>query len=381
MKLSRAPKAALPLLFKAGAVSCGLKKSGKPDLALFYSQVPAKAACLFTSNRIQAAPVKVSKRHLKLSSNFRAIIVNSGNANAFTGNAGIRDASQTAGSLAKLLGIKKTSILVGSTGVIGRRLDFAKIKNALPELVGKLSLKGIAAAKRAIITTDTFTKEAGVKFKIGGKEVSLYGIAKGAGMIAPQMATMLVLIFTDANISARALRKALKAAAEHSFNCITVDGCMSTNDSVILLANGASQCPLIEKGNRDFALFSSALNKACLELAKMVVRDAEGGSKFIAIRVEGAKNYAEAKKAGLAIANSLLFKTAVYGENPNFGRIAAAVGSSGADFDERKLKVRLGPLDKKEISVYAGLNKGKSSAVVYTSDLTPEYVRINAKYN
>lgn len=373
-------KAILPLGFQAGAVPCGLKKSGKPDLALFYSQLPAKAACLFTSNKIQAAPIKVSKRHLAAQKEFRAIVVNSGNANAFTGKKGIVDANAIAGSLAAVLGIEKKSVLVGSTGIIGRRLEVSKIKRCLPELVSALSEQGINNAKRAIMTTDTFTKEITVRFAIGKQKVTLCGIAKGAGMIAPDLATMLVFIFTDADISAGALDRALREAAEGSFNCISVDGCMSTNDSVFLLANGASGCALIDNG-KNFNLFSDALNKVCLELAKLIVRDAEGATKFIKIRVSRAKNYAQAKKAALAIANSVLFKTAIYGENPNFGRVVAAIGSSGAVCDEEKLKIDLGLLSKEEVTVSVALNKGRSSAVVYTADLTPEYVKINAEYN
>ncbi|MBL7151131.1 MAG: bifunctional glutamate N-acetyltransferase/amino-acid acetyltransferase ArgJ [Candidatus Omnitrophica bacterium] len=373
-------KAILPLGFKAGAVSCGLKKSGKPDLALFYSQVPAKAACLFTANKIQAAPIKVSKRHLAAHKEFRAIIVNSGNANAFTGNKGIIDANTTAESLAAVLGIEKKSILVGSTGIIGRRLEVSKIKSRLPELVSGLSEQGINNAKRAIMTTDTFTKEITVRFAIGKQKVTLCGIAKGAGMIAPELATMLVFIFSDANISAGALERALQEAAESSFNCISVDGCMSTNDSVFLLANGASGCALIDN-QKNFNLFSNALNKVCLELAKLIIRDAEGATKFIKIQVGRAKNYAQAKKAALAIANSVLFKTAIYGENPNFGRIVAAIGSSGIEVREKDLNIRLSSLNKREINVYVSLQRGKASATVYTSDLTPEYVKINAEYN
>ncbi|MFH0762700.1 MAG: bifunctional glutamate N-acetyltransferase/amino-acid acetyltransferase ArgJ [Candidatus Omnitrophota bacterium] len=373
-------KAILPLGFKAAAVACGIKKSGKPDLALFYSEAPAKAACLFTANKFQAAPITVSKGHLKVNKEFRAVIVNSGNANAFTGDAGIRDANDAAESLAERLGIKKESILVSSTGIIGRRLQVQKIKSALPGLVNSLSGPGIDEAKKAIMTTDTFSKEITAKFNIGGRKVTICGIAKGAGMIAPNLATMLAFIFTDANIAKTALNRALKTAAEASFNCISVDGCMSTNDTVIILANAAAGNILIDNA-KNFTIFSGALNKVCLELAKLIVRDAEGASKFIKIAVSKAKNYAQAKKGALAIANSNLFKTAMYGENPNFGRIVTAIGSSGICFDEKKLKINLSPLHKKEITVSVALNSGDASAVVYTADLTPEYVRINAEYS
>ncbi|MDI6606638.1 MAG: bifunctional glutamate N-acetyltransferase/amino-acid acetyltransferase ArgJ, partial [Candidatus Omnitrophota bacterium] len=292
-------RAVLPLGFKASAVACGIKKSGKADLALFYSQLPAKAACLFTTNKFEAAPITVSKGHLKVNKEFRAIIVNSGNANAFTGDAGIRDANNTAESLAESLGIKKESILLSSTGIIGRRLEVGKIKNSLPGLVNGLSAQGIDKAKRAIMTTDTFSKEISVRFNIGRQKITLCGIAKGAGMIAPDLATMLVFIFTDAGISAVALKKALQTAAKGSFNCISVDGCMSTNDSVIILANAAAGNTLIDNA-KNFTPFSRALNKVCLELAELIVRDAEGATKFIKIQVSRAKNYAQAKKAAQA---------------------------------------------------------------------------------
>ena len=373
-------KATLPLDFKANGIGCGIRKLKKLDLALLYSAIPARAACLFTSNKIQAAPIQLSKKYLKHNKRVQAIIVNSGNANCFTGGVGLKDAEDVAKSLGKALGIKKESVLVSSTGVIGRRLPLHKVKGAIPQLVKGLSRGGIDKAKKAILTTDTFTKEVTVNFDISGRKVTLCGIAKGAGMIAPDMATMLAFILTDANITQRALKKALKISVRDSFNCITVDGCMSTNDTVAILANAACGNSLIDTG-RHFALFVKALSLICLELAKMIVRDAEGATKFIRVTVERAKNFSEAKKAALGIANSNLFKAAVYGENPNFGRIAAAVGASGVDLKEKDLKIKVSPLTKKEIDVCVSLNRGNYSAIVYTSDLTPEYVKINAEYN
>ena len=381
-------KAILPTGFKASGLASGIKKSGKLDLALFYSKTPALAACQFTANKILAAPIKINKRHLKGNRYFQAIIVNSGNANCFTGNLGIKDAEETTKVLADNLGIKKESILVSSTGIIGRRLPLFKIKKAIPELVEGLSWQGIGKAKRAVMTTDTFTKEMTVKFNLGERIISICGVAKGAGMIAPNMAcpersrgaTMLVFILTDANITQRALDKALDIVVDNSFGCITVDGCMSTNDSVMLLANGASGNNSIDL-NKNFKPFVKALNLVCLELAKMIIRDAEGATKFIQIKVAGAINFAEAKKIALSIANSNLFKTAMYGENPNFGRIMAAAGASGIDIKEKDLKIKASPLNKKEIKVNVSIGRGHTSAVVYTSDLTPEYIRINAEYN
>jgi glutamate N-acetyltransferase/amino-acid N-acetyltransferase len=373
-------QAILPLGFKASGLSCGIKKSGKPDLALFYSGVAAKASGLFTANKIAAAPVLLSKSHLKKNKDFRAIIANSGNANCFTGKSGLDDAAKTASSLAKYLKIKKTSVLVSSTGLIGKRLPYFKIKQAMPDLVQKLSAQGIMQAKKAILTTDKFAKEITVKFNLGSSLVTICGIAKGAGMIAPDMATMLGFILSDANISQAVLNKSLKAAARDSFNCITVDGCMSTNDSLIILANGASKNKMIDKGS-GLALFGQALKLVCLELAKMIVRDGEGATKFITIKVKQARNYQQAKKAALAVANSNLFKTAVYGKDPNFGRVVASVGASGVDVDEKTLRIKLGPLNKKDVQVQVSLGQGGSECTVYTSDLTPEYIKINAEYN
>lgn len=373
-------KGILPIGFKASAVACGIKKPGKLDLALFYSELPAKAACKFTSNKILAAPVKLDIKHLSAGKGFRAIIANSGNANCFTGKNGLEDAQLTAEKLAGSLKIKKESVFVASTGIIGKRLPIARLTKAIPGLVEGLSEKGIDEAKLAIMTTDKFAKDITVKFRVGDSYVSVCAVAKGAGMIAPNMATMLVFILTDANITQPALNKALTFAVDNSFNCITVDGCMSTNDSVICLANGAAGNVLIDSKS-NFELFAKALNTVCLELAKLIVADAEGATKFIRIKVEQAKSFNEARVIALTIANSNLFKTAVFGENPNFGRVVASVGSSGIDIKEKDLKVRLGALNKKCVDVNVSVNRGKFSAIIYTSDLTPEYIKINAEYN
>jgi len=373
-------KAILPAGFKASGVSCGLKKSGKPDLALFFSEVPALAYCVFTTNSILAAPVILNKANLKNNKNFQAIIANSGNANCLNGKTGLKDAGETIRVLAGALGLKKDDILVASTGIIGKRLAVNKIKAGIPGLVKKLSRTGIDKAARAIMTTDTFAKEFTVKFNLGSKVVTICGIAKGAGMIAPKMATLLSFILTDANITQGALNKALKVAVSNSFNSITVDGCMSTNDSVMLLANGKAKNTLISEGQK-LDLFSKALSVVCLELAKMIVRDAEGATKFIKIHVKSARDKGTALAIALNIANSNLFKTAVYGQNPNFGRIASSIGASRAGVKEEDLKIKVSSLKKKDIDVLVTLNQGKASAVVYTSDLTPEYVKINAEYN
>jgi glutamate N-acetyltransferase/amino-acid N-acetyltransferase len=373
-------KAVLPIYFKASALACGIKKSGKPDLGLLYSHVAAKASCLFTANKIVAAPIKLNKMQLKKKAGVRAILVNSGNANCFTGIQGVIDAQGLMKALSLRLGIKEEEVLVASTGIIGKRLPVVRIKRAIPKLIKGLALNAIDKVSRAILTTDTFSKEISIKFNLGKSLVTICGIAKGAGMIAPNMATMLAFILTDARITQPALDKALRIATENSFNCITVDGCMSTNDSVMLLANEAANNETIDI-NRNFLLFSGALNMLSLELAKMIVRDAEGATKFIRIRVGGARSFKEAKKAALAIANSNLFKTAMYGEDKNFGRIVASIGASGVAVEESKLKVGVSSLKKKNISVDVALGQGKWAAVVYTSDLTPGYIKINAAYN
>ncbi len=373
-------KAILPKGFKANGLSCGLKKSGKPDLALIYSQFPALASAKFTTNSIIAAPLIVCKKHLKSAKRFQAILVNSGNANCFTGKSGIKDAQAAAGYLARELKIAQNSVLVNSTGIIGKRLDVGKIKKGVRQLVLGLSGAGIHKAKMAIMTTDTFAKEVSVSLKIKAQPVHLCGIAKGAGMIAPNMATMLCFIMTDAAITQAALNKALKVAVEKSFNCISVDGCMSTNDTVLILANAAAGNKVISSG-ADLEKFSQALESLCLDLAKMVVSDAEGATKFIQIDVCQAKHAQEAKAIALSIANSVLFKTAVFGQNPNFGRVAAAVGASGFKIKEEQLKMKLGSLKGKQVRLTVSLSRGKAKCTVFTSDLTPEYIKINAAYN
>lgn len=378
--MKKSSKTILPAGFKANGVACGLKKSGKTDLALLYSNPPALASAKWTTNSIIAAPLIVSKKHLNSAKKIQAVLVNSGNANCFTGKAGVKDAEATAGYVAQELKIAKNSVLVNSTGIIGKKLDIAKIKQGIPELVSGLSFSGIQKAEKAIMTTDTFAKEVSVTLKIGAKLVHLCGIAKGAGMIAPDMATMLCFIMTDASITKQALDKALSVAVEKSFNCISVDGCMSTNDTVLVLANGGAGNKVIS-GGKGLDDFSKALDLVCLDLAKMVVEDAEGATKFIQIDVCQAKNYQEARKVALNIANSALFKTAVFGENQNFGRVAAAVGASGFKIKENQLKINLGSLKQKQVKLTVSLSRGKAGATVYTSDLTPEYIKINAQYN
>ena len=409
--------------FQASGMHCGIKKK-KDDLTLIYSVVPAVGAAVFTTNKVQAVPVKISKKHIKAKEH-QAIIVNSGNANCFAGKEGVENALKMVSSLAGELKISPEKVLVASTGIIGRPLPVKKILDSIPQLVKTLGAGANAGkrAARAILTTDTRIKETAVSLNIGGKKVTIGGIAKGAGMIAPDMATLLAFITTDACIQKTALFRALKESVAKSFNLITVDGDMSTNDTVIVLANGLSGNRQITAGSRpvrnnpirnelsngarisnrsrDFELFVKGLNSVTVQLAKALVADAEGASKLIEVTVKGAKSGNEAKTAAFAVSNSLLVKTMIHGNDPNWGRIAAAVGASGAGFKEEKLSIYFGKsaavkngapvsanrdrikkeVRKKIVAILIDLGMGKAKATVRTSDLSEEYVRINAKYS
>jgi glutamate N-acetyltransferase/amino-acid N-acetyltransferase len=375
----------LPLGYKASGIACGIKQSGRPDLGLIFSEKSAVASGLFTSNRITSGSVKFCQRNLSRSRNFRAIIVNSGNANCWTREDSLGKANDVAGQLSSLLGIKKKEVLLASTGIIGRPFPLERIKKAVPALIDGLSKSGLINMVRAIMTTDTHIKLSSLRLNIGKRIVTICGLAKGAGMIAPSLsskrATMLCFILSDANITQEAQSKALREAVDSSFNCITVDGCMSTNDTVLMMSNSCADNSRIKPGSRDFRKFSCALGKVCLNLAKMIVRDAEGSSKFIQIKIGKARTYQEAKQVALSIANSNLFKTAMFGGSSNLGRIVAAIGASGQDVKERDLRIRVSPLTKKDVYVSAELGRGRCQATVYTSDLTTEYVRINAEYS
>ena len=373
-----------PKGFFASGISSGIKRSGKKDLALIYSTKLASCFGVFTNNKIVAAPLKVTQTHLK-DHKAQAIIINSGNANCFTRKQGFKDAVLITKMVAKNLQISSKDVLVASTGIIGKRLPVDKIKKAVFLLVKKLSTTGSRDANLAIMTTDKITKGIAASFKIGAKTVNIGAIAKGAGMIYPHLvsrhATMLCFITTDVNISPPALKTALVTAVNQSFNCISVDGCTSTNDMVLILANGSANNPMLKINTNGFARLQNALNFVCLYLAKKIVEDAEGATKFIQIEIKGGRSYSEAKTAGFAIANSSLFKTACYGNDPNWGRIVAALGSSGVNIDENRLNIKFSSFRKKNIKVIVNLNQGNKTATVYTSDLSPEYIRINAAYN
>ncbi|MBU1087949.1 MAG: bifunctional glutamate N-acetyltransferase/amino-acid acetyltransferase ArgJ [Candidatus Omnitrophica bacterium] len=388
-----------PLGFKTNAINCGIKNN-KLDLALIYSIVKAKAAGVFTANKVKAAPVLLDIANLKDNA-AQAIIVNSGNANCCTGKRGYSDAQAVGRKVADVLEINQADVLVASTGIIGKYLPKDKIIDSIELLAKGLEFDKADKTAQAMMTTDSFSKQVAVEFKIAGKKVSIAAVAKGAGMICPNMATMLCFVTTDANISVSGLKKALKLAADYSFNCISVDGDMSTNDTLTVLANGLAGNALIKDKGKNFVLFVRALSEICLELAKMIVIDGEGATKLIEINVQGAKTEQQAKQAARQIANSLLVKTMIAGENPNWGRIPASVGAAGIDFKEEKLEVflqnipvyrKLTPdvknrkkliklLAEKQINITVKLNNGKFSHTIWGNDLTKEYVRINTEYN
>ncbi len=389
-----------PKGFRAAAAAAGIKKAkGALDLALIVCDVPgSSAAGVFTANRAAAAPVLLCRRHLKKNrGRARAIIANAGNANACTGRAGFNVAEQTAKEVAAILGFKPHEVFVSSTGVIGTPLDVNLILNQLPTLKENLSVENASDAARAIMTTDSFPKSVVLQSKIGGKTVILAGIAKGAGMIHPHMATMLAYITTDAAVAPATLQKMLRAAVDTSFNRITVDGDTSTNDSVIALASGQSGVsirPATSAGNK----FQQGLTELCQKLAKMIVKDGEGASKTVRIEVRGARNASDAERVARAVANSPLVKTALCGSDPNWGRIVCAAGYSGAAIDATKVDVRVNglylcrrgvhagfdeeaaekELENAELAIRIDLHQGKSDAWMWTCDLTHEYIRINA---
>src|SRR5574337_898469 len=316
---------------RAAGISCGIKRSGL-DLALIVSDQPATVAGVTTSNRTKAAPVLLCERQLK-GGRFSAVMANSGNANACTGRVGARDAAQMRDRLARLLGRPAGEIFVASTGVICKRLPISKILSGIREGVGCLSATSGEAAARAIMTTDTSPKEAAVSFRLDGKPVVIGGMAKGSGMIAPHLATMLCFVGTDAQVSAPLLRRALQRAVGKTFNAITVDGCMSTNDTVLLFANGMSGAPPLKAGTPELAAFEEALFETLSRLARMIVKDGEGATKLVRVEVRGSRTAHEAAVAAKAVANSALVKTAFFGEDCNWGRIVAALGASGVWFD------------------------------------------------
>lgn len=397
------PVEAFPRGFQSAAAACGLKKKSALDIALISCNAPASAAAVFTTNLVKAAPVLVSQEHLRrMRGRARAIVVNSGNANCCTGQEGLGASRATARAVAWQLGCRPEEVLVCSTGVIGVPLPAQRILDAIPQLVQQQSLHPMSFAQvgRAIMTTDTMPKFSTGFCRIGGKTARLAGCAKGAGMIHPQMATMLAFILTDAAISPPVLRRALRDAVRDTFNAITVDGDTSTNDTVAVLASGASGAPRLRAGSADYRRFACTLERLCLELALKIVADGEGAQHVVEIEVRGAPDDRAADRVARTIAHSPLVKTALAGADPNWGRILAAAGRAGVAFDsahagitlagipvfrrgkpvafdERKAHARL---VERNISMRVDLGAGRGRARVWTCDLTDEYVHINADY-
>lgn len=386
--------------FKFSTVEAAIKKPGRRDFALIYSEVPAAAAAVFTTSTVKAAPVLVSREHI-VKGTAQALVVNSGNANACTGEPGMIVAQETSRLVALGLEIDTTSVQICSTGVIGVQMPMDRIESAIPRLIGGLSSGTFSDVAQAIMTTDTFPKMETGSGSAGGVEYSVAGIAKGAGMIMPNMATMLSFIITDAAIEQTFLQQTFISAVESSFNAITVDGDMSTNDTCLIMANGMAGNATITEGSPEGDAFAVILRDVLLSLAKQIVKDGEGATKFVEICVTGAVSDSDAKLAARSIANSSLVKTAFFGQDANWGRIFAAVGYSGAEVDQSRLSLNFDDvcmarngifaggdaeargtevLKQKEFIVSVDLGIGSGTATVYTSDLTHEYVSINADY-
>lgn len=390
---------ATPRGFLTGTARCGLKKAGD-DLAIVFSEYPAVAAAVFTKNLVQAAPVLLSKAHLK-SGSHRAFVVNSGCANACTGEPGMDDARQTAQIVAEYFHCDEREVLVASTGVIGVRLDMNKLVSGLRTATAALSRENGSEVAKAIMTTDTRPKRAVRTIRLGGRRVTIAGVAKGAGMIHPNMATMLSLVTTDASISKAALQSSLNRAVNLSFNRVTIDGDTSTNDTLAVFANGAAGNDKIDNTRHpDFEAFLKALTDVCQELAIQVARDGEGARKLIVIKVRRAPSEKDAHRIAETIATSPLVKTAIAGQDANWGRILAAAGRSGVRFDISKVSIRIGNLPvarqgrgllfdeskaleilrRDEVVITVDLNQGEAEVTEWTCDLTEEYIRINADY-
>jgi glutamate N-acetyltransferase / amino-acid N-acetyltransferase len=379
----------------ASGIHCGIKKDDIMDLAMIYMDGPCKTAAVYTSNKVKAGFIPVDKKHLE-NNIAQAIIINSGCANASTGKKGIADAEKITALCAAELGIKPEDVLMASTGHIGDYLPMEKIKKGIGELASTLSPKGGGRAMAAIMTTDSYPKYVAVEIEIGGKKVRIGAICKGAGMIQPNMATMLCFIATDAVIDVDFLQAALKKSVERSFNKITVDGDMSTNDSVFIFATekAANTQVTFGQGGREF---QDALDYVCLKMAKLIVKDGEGATKFVEIKVCGADSTENAVKAARAIANSPLLKCAIYGKDPNWGRLMSAVGASGVYLNPDRIDILFGDMqivkngieiehnreklkeimDEKEIYITLDLNIGEFEDRIWTCDLTHKYVDIN----
>lgn len=391
---------AAPKGFWAGTAACGLKKKGGDDLAIIFSERPAVAAAVFTQNLVVAAPVLVSREHLRHKTH-RVIVVNSGGANACTGEEGLKDARQMAQLVAEYFNCDEQEVFVASTGVIGHRLNMAKVESGVREATAKLSRQSGWNVAEAMMTTDTCPKRASRRIKLSGKTVTIAGVAKGSGMIHPNMATLLSFVTTDAAISKSALSAALKRAVNLSFNRVSVDGDTSTNDTLAALANGAAENePITKAAGADFESFTKSLTDVCRDLAIQVARDGEGARKLVTIRIRRAPSERDAEKIAVTIATSPLVKTAIAGADANWGRILAASGRSGAKFDVSKVEIKIGNLvvarngrglqfseeraleilNRDEVTITVDLHQGEADVTEWTCDMTEGYIRINADY-
>ena len=389
-----------PQGFRAAGLHCGIKKRGLLDLALVVSDRSGPIAGVFTKSQVVAAPVILDRLHLRRGIG-RAILVNSGNANACTGRPGMAAAKRTAALVARALRIPTHEVFIGSTGVIGRALPVERIVKALPDLFDHLSSRGGAEAARAIMTTDLKPKSVARLKHINGRPVAIGGMAKGSGMIHPDMATMLGYLTTDAAITRSALRRALMLAVNESFNCISVDGDTSTNDTVLCLANGMAGNRVIAEGTQAFRQFVQLLTDACQPLALAICRDGEGVTKVVRIEVTGAKTSHQARQVAQTIGTSNLVKTALFGEDANWGRVMAAIGRAGVPLNPSKVSVSFGGIPmvrkgvglglgaerriarvfhRKEFTIHVGLGQGNQQSHLWTTDLSYDYVRINASY-
>jgi len=387
-----------PQSFTAGSIFAGIKPTNpsKPDMAFIYSTVPAVAGGTFTTNSVKAAPVRVSQANIR-SAETRVIVANSGNANACTGVVGIDHAKRMTKATAKALGIKERQVLICSTGRIGVPLPIESMESAIAQCPQVLEPNGSLKAAEAIMTSDSRSKEIALEMDLYGKKVRIGGIAKGAGMIDPNMATMLCFITTDAALPKKLLQQAISDAVEQSFNRITIDGDMSTNDTVLVLANGAAGNPPLRDGEPEFDRFQNALNFVCCALARMIVEDGEGVSRFITVQVRGAKSRQDARKAAEAVANSTLTKCCWYGGDPNWGRVMDAVGYSKAKVREETVDIYYDGLiavqngtaaatpfsklkevvSNKRFTITVDLHIGAAEYTVFTTDLTTAYVEFN----
>jgi len=390
----------LPAGFTVSGVHCGVKRFNK-DLALIFSEAPCAIAGVFTKNKLKAAPVLVTKEVLAKGMPVQAVVVNSGNANCCTGRSGTSDAKRMIQAAADQLGLKFWNVCVASTGIIGKRLPIDKIVPGIRQAVKRLSTRGLMSLAKAILTTDKKRKVSTAKLSVSGKDVTITGVCKGAGMVHPNMATMLCFIMTDAAVEHSALKAALRECTEKSFNVITVDGDMSTNDCVLVMANGMARNKPIKKGTKEFRAFREALGSVALELAKEIVADGEGATKLIEVKVTGAKTERSAEQVARVIANSCLVKTSVHGRDPNWGRIASSVGASMAEeVRQNKVEICLDGLcmfrygkftnppaqkvsrvyKRKNVNITVNLNAGRKIARMFTCDLSKRYVEINAHY-